>query len=135
MTKCTICEIVAHKIPSWVVYQDDDVVCFLPATLEAYGHTIIAPKAHHSDLFNTPEHLLVAVITTAKKLALHYSNKIGSSGVNILHASGASAQQSVPHLHIHLIPRFDGDGLNAWPLFSSIRCDKDELMQKLKVRE
>ena len=135
MARCTICEIVADRTPSWIVYQDTDVICFLPKTLEAYGHTVIALKAHYLDLFTTPEHLLGAVINTAKKLAIHYHNQIGSSGVNILHASGVSAQQSVLHLHIHLIPRFDNDGLNAWPTFSAIQCDKDGLLQKLQLHE
>ena len=121
MTICTICEITANRVP--------------PRTLEAYGHTVIAPKTHYSNLFTTPDHLLEAVIKAAKKLAVHYKNQIGSSGVNILHASGASAQQSVLHLHFHLIPRFDNDGVNAWPAFSAVQCDKDELLQKLQLRE
>ncbi|MGE5261852.1 MAG: HIT family protein [Acidobacteriota bacterium] len=135
MPSCVICEIVAGRLPSWVIYQDSNVICFLPKTLEAYGQTVIAPKAHHSDLLTTPDHLLGAIINTAKKLAIHYNNKISSSGVNILHASGVSAQQSVLHLHIHLIPRFENDGLNAWPSFSAIECDKDDLLQKLKLSE
>lgn len=132
---CPICEIAAGRIPTRVVYQDADVICFLPKTLEAYGHTVIAPKAHHSDLFTTPESLLGAVIKIAKRLAIHYSHQIGSSGVNLLHASGVSAQQSVMHVHFHLIPRFDNDGLNAWPSFNVIECDKDELLRKLQLCE
>jgi histidine triad (HIT) family protein len=135
MPSCIICEIVAGRVSSWVIYQDNDVICFLPRTLEAYGHTVIAPKSHYPDLLTTPDHLLGAVVHTAKKLAIHYNNQIGSSGVNLLHASGVSAQQSVLHLHFHLIPRFDNDGLNAWPSFSAIQCDKDELLQKLKLGE
>lgn len=135
MAKCTICDIVTGRIPSWVVYQDADVICFLPKTLEAYGHTVIAPKVHHSDISTTPEPLLGAVINVAKKLAMHYNAQIGSSGVNILHASGVSAQQTVLHLHFHLIPRFDNDGVNAWPSFTTIQRDKDELLQKLQLRE
>jgi histidine triad (HIT) family protein len=92
MTRCIICEIVADSIPSWVIYQDNDVICFLPATLEAYGHTVIATKAHHSDLFTAPDHLLGAVINAAKKLAIHYHNQIGAAGVNILHGSGVSGR-------------------------------------------
>jgi len=54
--------------------------------------------------------------------------------VNLLHASGVSALQSVPHLHIHLIPRFDDDGLDAWPKFPALQYDKDELLEKLLLR-
>jgi histidine triad (HIT) family protein len=45
-TKCVICEIVAQKIPAWIVYKNTEIICFIPKTLEAYGHTVIAPKAH-----------------------------------------------------------------------------------------
>ncbi|MCK4682067.1 HIT domain-containing protein, partial [Candidatus Bipolaricaulota bacterium] len=69
-----------------------------------------------------------------KKLAIHYNDRIGSSGVNVLHASGVSAQQSVPHLHIHLIPRFDDDGLDTWPNLPVLQVDKDELLEKLLLR-
>ncbi len=135
LTTCFICEIAAGRIPTWVIYQDADVICFLPKTLEAYGHTANAPKAHYSDLFTTPESLLGAIIKIAKRLAIYYSHQIGSSGVNLLHASGVPAQQSVLHVHFHLIPRFDNDGLNAWPTLNTIECNKDELLRKLRLSE
>nr|MBE9193735.1 HIT domain-containing protein [Gloeocapsopsis crepidinum LEGE 06123] len=97
MTKCIICDIVAGKIQSWVVYQNADVICFLPKTLEAYGHTLIAPKAHYPDVYSIPEALLTIVSATVQSLAIHYNHRIGSSGTNLLHASGVSAQQSVFH--------------------------------------
>jgi histidine triad (HIT) family protein len=134
-TRCTICELVAGSIPSWVVWQDADVICFLPKKLEAYGHTVIAPKLHYADLLVTPDDVLGAVACVAKKLAVHYNHQIGSTGVSILHASGVSAQQSVLHVHFHLIPRYPNDGLNAWPALSVIECDKDELLRKLRLDE
>ena len=134
VTNCVICEIVAGEIPSWIVYQDAEVICFLPKTLEAYGHTLVAPKAHYPDLYTAPEALLERLAVAVKKLAIHYNDRIGSSGVNVLHASGVSAQQSVPHLHIHLIPRFDDDGLDTWPNLPVLQVDKDELLEKLLLR-
>lgn len=130
---CVICKIVTERIPSWIVYDNTEVICYLPKDLAAYGHTVVAPKEHHTNLYDTPEALLNAVISTAKRLAAHYNSRIGSSGVNILHASGISAQQSVPHLHFHLIPRFEGDGLDAWPPFPIVECNKDELLEKLRL--
>jgi histidine triad (HIT) family protein len=109
-TNCVICDIVAGKIPAWIVYENAEIIGFLPKTLEAYGHTLIAPKVHYADIYSTPDRLLESVITTAKKLALHYCDRIEASGINILHASGKTAQQSVFHLHFHLIPRFDRFG-------------------------
>jgi histidine triad (HIT) family protein len=94
----------------------------------------VAPKAHYPDLYTAPEALLVRLIVAVKKLAIHYNDRIGSSGVNVLHASGVPAQQSVPHLHIHLIPRFDDDGLDTWPKLPALQVDKDELLEKLLLR-
>lgn len=113
MTNCVICAIVAGSIPAWVVYRDADVICFLPKVMNAYGHTLIAPTTHYADIYTTLVHSLEKVMAAAQKLALHYATQIGSSGVNLLHASGASAQQSVFHLHFHLILRFEQDGLDA----------------------
>ena len=133
-TGCVICDIVANSIPSWIIFQDANVVCFLPKKLEANGHTIVASKAHFSDIYSSPELLLQTLITTTKKLAIHYKDKIGSTGINLLHASGLSAQQSIQHLHFHLIPRFENDGLNAWPNLSSKEYDKDEILKILKIQ-
>jgi histidine triad (HIT) family protein len=133
MTDCAICEIVTGIVPSWIVFQDAEVICFLPKAVEVYGHTVIAPKAHYPDFYSAPGTLLGYLMVTAKKLAVHYKHQIGSSGVNILHASGASAQQSIPHLHIHLLPRFDNDGLDAWPRFPPVQYGKDKLLEKLQL--
>ncbi|WP_422615184.1 HIT family protein [Gloeocapsopsis crepidinum] len=72
---------------------------------------------------------------TVQSLAIHYNHRIGSSGTNLLHASGVSAQQSVFHLHFHLIPRFDGDGLDAWPKLPSAQYDKNELLERLQMED
>ena len=133
MSDCIFCDIINNKIPSWIVYQDKEVICFLPKSPEAYGHTIIAPKQHITNIFNAPEFVLENMIVVSQKLAIHYKSLISSTGLNLLHASGVSAQQSVLHLHIHLIPRFNNDGLNAWPEFPPVLFDKDEMWNKLKL--
>lgn len=58
MNGCVICKLVDNELPSWVVYEDEYVICFLPLEVEAYGHTIIAPKAHYADLFSAPTEAL-----------------------------------------------------------------------------
>jgi diadenosine tetraphosphate (Ap4A) HIT family hydrolase len=83
--------------------------------------------------FNTPEFILKNMIVVSQKLVIRYKNLIGSTGLNLFHASGVSAQQSVLHFHIHLIPRFANDGLNAWPKFPPASFDKDKIWNKLKL--
>ncbi len=130
---CVICDLAAGHIPRWVVYETENVICFLPLELNAYGHTVIAPKKHFADLYDIPEELLQELAGTAKRLAEHYKQVLGATGINLLHASGADAGQSVPHFHLHLLPRFAGDGLNAWPKLPAVPDDKDELLARLQV--
>ena len=133
MNDCVICQLVDKELPSWVIYEDENVICFLPLEVEAFGHTVIAPKPHYADLFSVPTEILTSILAIVQKIALHYQTAIGAAGINLLHASGSTAQQSVPHLHIHLIPRFENDGLDAWPNFPKTQYDKDELLKKLRL--
>ena len=133
MSDCVICQLIHGQIPAWLVYQDEHAVCFLPEEVQVYGHTVVAPKSHFADLYGAPGALLQHVIGVVQKMTLHMSARLGSSGMNLLHASGASAQQSVRHLHFHLIPRFEGDGLDAWPAFPTARAyDKEQLLEALR---
>jgi len=133
-TPCLICQIVKRKTPAFVVYESETVISFLPRKMEVYGHTIIAPKMHFDDIYDISEHALNEITITAKKLALHYRQKIQASGINILHASGETAQQSVVHFHVHLLPRFAGDNIDAWPAlpdgtFSHAKVHKQIIME------
>ncbi len=130
---CPICNLVAGRVPRWVVHETESVLCFLPLELNAYGHTLIVPKAHFADLFDIPEALLQELAITSKRLTAHYQQALGTTGVNLLHATGADAGQSVAHFHWHLLPRFAGDGLNAWPDLPGVSIDKDELLACLHL--
>ena len=133
MSECIFCDIVNNQISSWIIYQNKELISFLPISPEVYGHTIIAPKQHITDIYTAPESILESMMVVSKKLAIHYKNKICATGINILHASGTSAQQSILHFHLHLIPRFDNDGLNTWPGFPTSSFDKDEMIKKLRL--
>ena len=133
LNDCAICDLAQGRIPRWIVHETESVLCFLPLVLNAYGHTIVAPKAHFADLFVLPEELLQELIVTAQHLAGHYKLSLNATGVNLLHASGADAGQSVPHFHLHLLPRFSGDGLNAWPELPAVPADKDALLARLRL--
>ena len=73
------------------------------------------------------------VLDTAKRVAEYYVNTCSYDGVNILGANGKAAQQSVPHFHLHLIPRKSGDGLNAWPKFGKNWEDLEEVRRRLAL--
>lgn len=133
MDDCKFCKIINRQIPSWIVYENEKVIAFLPEKLEVCGHTLVAPKQHYVDLYDVPEDVLCELIKVSKKITIAYKEKINSTGMNLIHASGVDGQQSVFHFHIHLLPRFKDDKLNTWPNLPKIETDKDELLEKLKL--
>jgi len=132
MDNCKFCQIINRKIPSWIVYENEKVICFLPQKLEVYGHTLIVPKQHYTDLYDIPEDILCELIKVSKKITIAYKEKINATGMNLIHASGVDGQQSVFHFHVHLLPRFKDDKLNTWPNLPKIETNKNELLEKLR---
>ncbi len=130
---CVLCGLVEDCIPRWVIHETPRVICFLPLELNAYGHTIIAPKLHFADLYDIPMSLLQELTEAAKNLSVHYQTVLGATAVNLLHASGVDAGQSVGHFHLHLLPRLAGDGLDAWPNLPVAPADKDILLARLRL--
>ena len=102
MNKCKFCQIVDKQLPSWVVYENEKVMCILPHEIEAFGHTLVIPKKHYVDLYDIPADVLSELVRVSKEITLSYKEKIGATGMNLMHASGKNGQQSVFHFHIHL---------------------------------
>lgn len=131
MHDCVFCKIYKNEIPSHRIYKDEVISCFLPKDLEAYGHLLIVPNNHYENIFDIPENELSHIIKFAKKMALEVKEKLGATGVNIVHSSGADAEQTVFHFHIHILPRFKDDGINLWPQNEKPEFNKEEILQKL----
>lgn len=117
MTRCIFCEIVDGAVSATIVYEDDDALGFYPRATErlADGHVLVIPKQHAIDLFDAAPADLEAVIRAARHVADAQRAALAASGVNVLIASGPDSGQSVPHLHLHVVPRWSGDRLNTWP--------------------
>lgn len=130
--QCIFCAIAAGQAHADMVYRDHDVMAFLPLDLNAYGHTLICPVAHREAIWDMDHDLLARVMAAIQTLIVQYRDTVGATGANILHASGRHAQQSVPHVHFHLIPRFPHDGLDAWPHLPQVTVDRTELARKLR---
>lgn len=93
---------------------------------------LIAPNKHYENIFDIPEAELSHIAQFAKKMSIHLKERLGATGINILHASGLSAQQSVLHFHIHILPRFDNDRLDAWPRLEKKEYNREEIFEKIK---
>lgn len=106
---CVFCKIIAGEIPSFCVYEDEDFKAILDVNPSARGHVIILPKAHAANIFELPDEYVSKVMVVAKKIAKAVKETYHCDGVNILQNNGEAAGQTVFHLHVHVIPRFDGD--------------------------
>jgi len=98
------------KIPSAKVYDDQRTLAFMDINPLSRGHCLVVPKAHAATLYDAEAEDLKAAIATAKKVAGAIRKTLNPDGLNLLQANGAAAFQSVPHFHLHLIPRWTNDG-------------------------
>lgn len=130
---CIFCAIVRGDAPARTVHETTDLICFFPLEPEVLGHTLIVPKQHFADLRDCPAVIGEAVFAAAQALYRHYAGAMGASGFNLLNASGVDAEQSVQHLHMHLLPRRAGDGLKTWPKLPPFGTDLDALLESLRV--
>jgi len=110
MADCVFCMIRDGKIPSAKVYDDQRTLAFMDINPLSRGHCLVVPKAHAATLYEAETEDLKAAIATAKKVAGAIRKALNPDGLNLLQANGAAAFQSVPHFHLHLIPRWTNDG-------------------------
>jgi histidine triad (HIT) family protein len=104
---CLFCAIVAGRIPSTKVYEDDATFAFMDIAPASDGHLIVVPKRHSKDILEIDADDLSAVVLTGQRLARRVTEVLGADGVNLLNNRGAVAWQSVFHFHLHVIPRYE----------------------------
>jgi len=107
---CIFCQIVDGEIPARVVYEDDDVLAFLDANPMAPGHTLVVPKHHHETLGDLPDDEGSAVFAALHRLAPLVEDAVDADASTVAFNNGEAAGQEIPHVHGHVIPRFEGDG-------------------------
>jgi histidine triad (HIT) family protein len=110
MADCVFCKIRDGQIPSVKVYEDDKTFCIMDINPLNRGHCLVITKVHAATLLESKSADLEAAIATARRVARAIKTALAPDGLNMLQANGAAAFQSVPHFHLHLIPRWDNDG-------------------------
>lgn len=117
MKACLFCEIVAGRRPAQVVSSGPETVAFLDHRPLFPGHLLLVPRAHHETLMDLPAELLEPLFAEAQRLGRALERGLGAEGVFV--ALNNRVSQSVPHLHVHVVPRRRGDGLKGffWPRF------------------
>lgn len=112
--KCVFCSIVAGRVHAWKVLETDTTLAFLDSQPVSQYHTLIIPKAHCANIFTVPADVLADTMETLRQVSLLYKEKLGIDNLHIFNNSGLLAQQTVSHLHFHILPRYPGDG-NDFP--------------------
>ncbi|WP_226038029.1 HIT family protein [Aquibacillus saliphilus] len=127
---CLFCKIANGDIPSAKVYEDDYVYAFLDISQVTKGHTLIIPKTHVKDIYDTPSDVAAELFKRVPKLANAIKKVYQPIGLNILNNNEEPAGQSVFHLHLHLIPRYGkGDGFGA--VWKTNNDNSQEELQKI----
>lgn len=127
---CVFCRLIREGTARWIARGP--VSCaFTPLDPLAPGHTLVVPVRHYADVFETPPEVLAATMALVQRVASATRTALGASGVNILSASGPGSEQSVPHLHFHVVPRWVDDGISTWPTGQSTHRSHEDPSTRL----
>ena len=131
---CIFCRIAQKQVPASLVYEDEKAVAFLDIRPLNEGHTLVISKEHYETLFDIPQELIAYLHGITKRVALAVKKATEADGISIIQQNGKAATQEIMHLHIHVIPRYEGQKL---PSFSEIsEADKEKLSQTAaKIRQ
>lgn len=112
---CTFCEIVAGERPAYVVLDEPKVLAFLDVRPVFEGHTLVVPRTHRDTLLDVPAGELAVLFDAVQRVAAAVGPALGAGGSWV--SVNNVVSQSVPHLHVHVVPRTKGDGLRGffWP--------------------
>ncbi len=108
---CPFCRIVSGRAPAHVLYADDAAVAFLDRAPLAEGHTLVVPRRHSRDLLDVDPVDAGALMASATRVARLLEDALGPDGMTLVQTNRAAGWQSSFHLHVHLVPRWEGDGL------------------------
>jgi len=117
MADCVFCGIIEGIEPAEVIFENEDTIAFLDIASATEGHTLVVPRQHCVDLFDIGEDRAASVMRAGIEVAELLKQALQPEGMNLVHASGSAAWQSVFHFHLHLIPRYRIDELMPpWPI-------------------
>ena len=131
MDNCIFCKIIAGVIPSATIYENEEFKVILDRFPANEGHVLIMPKEHCDNLFGIEEEKAGRLFALAVKVAKVMKETLGFENMNLVQNNGPVAGQTVNHLHVHLIPRYEGDEVKVtWPQMDLT----DEQIDAVKVK-
>ena len=130
---CIFCKIANGEIPSKTLYEDERFRVILDISPASKGHAIILVKQHAANIFELSEEDAAAIYVVAKKVATAMKKVLNCDGINILQNNGEAAGQTVFHLHMHIIPRYEGDQVKIkWTPGTENEVLSQELIEEIK---
>jgi histidine triad (HIT) family protein len=134
--ECPFCEIIKHEDPdAREIYRDEYVIAFFPTEPATLGHTLLVPRRHIEDIWSLDESTAAKLAVTAVRLATAVRSALNPQGLNIIQSNGDAASQSVPHVHVHIVPRWTNDAIGRiWPPETNYTEEqKDDAWERLKA--
>jgi len=134
MADCVFCRIVAKQIPASVVHEDEHTLAFMDLGQVNPGHVLVAAKAHAENVYALDDVQAAAVFRTVAGVARAIHAAFAPEGLSVYQANGKAAGQTVFHLHVHLVPRYENDGMSlTWPVKNPPRERLEEYAAKVRV--
>ena len=132
MENCIFCKIIKGEIPAEKIFENEEILAFLDINPVNPGHSLVIPKKHFENLVETPPEIACHMIKAAQKIGAVLNHSIEADGFNLSLNNGRSAGQVVSHVHLHVMPRFEGDGLELWPGKPVSNEDRTEIASAIK---
>jgi histidine triad (HIT) family protein len=134
MSECVFCRIVARQIPASVVDEDEQTLAFMDLGQVNPGHVLVAVKRHAPDIYALDARQAAALFEAAARVARGIRGAFAPPGLSVYQANGKAAGQTVFHLHLHLVPRYEGDGMNlSWPVKNPPRERLEEHAARIRA--
>jgi len=129
---CLFCDIVSGKIPCHRVFENEKVLAFLDIAPVNYGHALVVPKAHYANMEEIPEDALCETVKIVKIVGKALKEGLAAPGYNVSINNDPVSGQVIPHIHFHVIPRKEGDGLKLWEQGKYGNGEALEVLEKIK---
>ncbi|HVC10639.1 MAG TPA: HIT family protein [Burkholderiales bacterium] len=135
MTDCVFCKIAARQVPASVVHEDRHTIAFMDIGQVNPGHVLVATKAHLENVFELNDEQAGAVFRATARVARAVRDAFAPQGLALFQANGKAAAQTVFHFHIHVLPRWENDGVRlGWPAKNPPREELEECAVRIRAR-
>ena len=132
--ECIFCKIIDGEIPAVKVLDEELVIAFMDINPSNQGHMLVVPKKHAENIFEISESDLAATVKAVKRCAKAVKEALKAEGITVLQLNGKASDQIIPHFHVHIIPRWENDGLpvSTWEMKQGDMEEIKDIARKVK---